>query len=127
MNLDDLTIGEAKELKKIFGNGSPVFFDNGLIGKYVIVRASQAGVHAGVLEKHFGREAVLIKARRLWYWKPAEGKAFLSGVATVGVDHSASKIGVENVRVHLTEDCEIIECSDKATTSIMEAPEYVPE
>ena len=53
MNLDELTIGEAKELKKMFDNDSPKFFDNGMIGKYVIVRASQAGVHAGILENQF--------------------------------------------------------------------------
>ena len=55
--------------------------DNGMIGKYVIVRCRDAGVHCGVLEAHEGREALLIDSRRLWYWKPAKGK-FLSASLT---------------------------------------------
>ena len=97
--------------------------NNGMIGKFVIVRCCDAGVHAGVLEMHEGRECVLSEARRLWYWKPADGAAFLSGVAVHGL-HPDSKLG-EPIRVHLTENCEIIECSDVAAKSIREARNYV--
>ena len=90
--------------------------NNGMIGKYVIVRCHDAGVHAGFLESHEGRECVLLQSRRLWYWKPATGK-FLSGVANNGLDAS-SKIGETLERIHLTENCEIILCSDKAAASI---------
>ncbi len=102
----------------------PATLDNGMIGKYVIVRCRDAGVHAGILEAHSGREAVLTEARRLWYWKPANNAAFLSGVAAQGL-HSTSKVGAP-VRVHLTDDCEIIECSAVAAQSIREAKSYVP-
>lgn len=97
--------------------------DNGMIGKYVIVRCRDAGVHAGVLVSHDGRECVLEEARRLWYWKPNNGQAFLSGVATDGL-HEDSKIG-NPIRVHLTENCEIIECTEAAAASIREAKSYV--
>lgn len=90
--------------------------DNGMIGKYVIVRCKDAGVHAGVLEKHEGREAVLTEARRLWYWKPLEGK-FLSAVSVYGLGKE-SKVGMPEIRTHLTEDCEIIECSREAEKSV---------
>lgn len=93
--------------------------DNGMIGKYVIVRCRDAGVHAGVLEAHDGREAVLSESRRLWYWKPAAGSKFLSGVAVNGL-HSDSKIGEAVPRLHLTEDCEIILCTKVAEGSIRE-------
>ena len=96
-----------------------------MIGKYVIVRCRDAGVHAGVLESTNGRECVLSESRRLWYWKPANGQAFLSGVAAYGLD-SASKIGAP-VKIHLTENCEIIECSDAAKASISGAPNYEPK
>jgi hypothetical protein len=96
---------------------------NGMIGKYVIVRCRDAGVHAGVLESNEGRECVLTEARRLWYWKPANGAAFLSGVATEGLNED-SRIGAP-IRVHLTENCEIIECSPKAAASIREVKSYV--
>lgn len=94
--------------------------DNGMIGKFVIVRCRDAGVHAGELVSHEGREALLKNARRLWYWKPAGNAKFLSGVATEGIDAS-SRIGAP-ITVHLTETCEIIMCSDRARGSLMDAP-----
>ena len=97
--------------------------DNGMIGRYVIVRCRDAGVHAGVLVSHAGRECVLIEARRLWYWRPANKAAFLSGVATEGL-HADSKIGATVERIHLTENCEIIACSDGATASIRGAKSH---
>lgn len=93
--------------------------NNGMIGKYVIVRCRDAGVHAGVLEAHDGRECVLTEARRLWYWKPANKAAFLSGVATEGL-HATSKVGAPVPRIHLTENCEIAECTPAAEASIRE-------
>ena len=93
--------------------------DNGMVGKYVIVRCRDAGVHAGVLEAHEGREAVLTDSRRLWYWKPAQKKKFLSGVAVAGLDKS-SKVGAALQRLHLTETCEIIACTDVSEKSIRE-------
>lgn len=98
--------------------------NNGMIGKCVIVRCRDAGVHAGTLEQHAGRECVLSESRRLWYWKPANGAAFLSGVAVEGL-HPDSRIGAP-VRIHLTENCEIIECTEKAARSIREAKSYEP-
>ena len=91
--------------------------DNGMIGKYVIVRCRDAGVHAGVLKAHEGREALLEDSRRLWYWKPASKKKFLSGVAVAGLD-SSSKIGTKLESLHLTETCEIILCTKQAEDSI---------
>lgn len=95
------------------------------IGKYVVVRCRDAGVHAGVLRSRAGRECELGQARRLWYWKPANKGAFLSGVATEGLDHKASKVGAP-VDILLTENCEIIACTDAAAASIVEAPTYEP-
>lgn len=120
MNIDDLTIGEAKALAAQFGGESQGVRDNGMIGRYVIVRCRDAGVHAGELVSHAGRECVLKDSRRLWYWKPAEGQKFLSGVAVAGL-HEDSKVGAVLERLHLTENCEIILCSDAAAQSIKEA------
>ena len=115
MNIDELTIGQAKELASMFGGNSQPL-DNGMIGKYVIVRCRDAGVHSGILESHDGRECVLTESRRLWYWKAAKG-AFLSSVAVDGVG-SDSKIGKEVPRIHLTENCEIIECTKDSQETI---------
>lgn len=120
MNIDDLTIGQARAIAAMFGAANQqgdTAFSNGMNGKYVIVRCRDAGVHAGVLESHNGRECVLTESRRLWYWKPADKQKFLSGVAVAGL-HEDSKVGAPLPRIHLTENCEIIECTAKAEASI---------
>ncbi|WP_425155515.1 DUF6948 domain-containing protein [Candidatus Palauibacter sp.] len=99
--------------------------DNGMVGKYVLVRCRDAGVHAGVLEEHEGRECVLAESRRLWYWRVADGGAYLSGVATEGL-HEDSKVGVALERLHLTENCEIALCTERAEQSIRGQPNYRP-
>jgi hypothetical protein len=95
--------------------------DNKMTGKYVIVRCRDAGVHSGYLEQYHGRECVLTKSRRLWYWRPADGAKYLSGVATEGLA-SDSKLGAELERLHLTENCEIILCTKKAEASLVNFP-----
>lgn len=95
--------------------------NNGMIGKYVIVRCRDAGVHAGVLESHEGRECVLTEARRLWYWRVKKGPSgdFLNAVALSGLE-KGSKVSAAVPRIHLTENCEIIEAATDAETSIRE-------
>ena len=121
MDINDLTIGQARELAKLLGAGSGGI-ESGMINKFVIVRCSDAGVHAGVLVSYDGRSCVLEESRRLWYWKVANNGFNLSGVATEGLDDE-SKVGAP-VRIHLTENCEIIECTEKAEQSIRKIKTY---
>lgn len=93
------------------------------IGKYVIVRCRDAGVHAGILKSRTDRQCELTESRRLWWWKVANKGAFLSGVATLGLD-SSSKVGAP-VDILLTENCEIIACNDEAAANIKGQPNYV--
>lgn len=97
-------------------------FKSDKIGKYVIVRCKDAGVHAGILESSNGRSCSLRESRRLWYWKPKNSAFFLSGVAKYGLDDS-SKIG-EKCDIDLTENCEIILCTPEAERSISEMESY---
>ena len=97
-------------------------FKSDKIGKYVIVRCRDAGVHAGVLVSAAGRSCSLKESRRLWYWKPANGAAFLSGVAVEGL-HEDSKVGAP-VDIDLTENCEIIACTPHAEASIRGTASY---
>lgn len=119
MDFYSMTLGDIKRIAAAFGEEKT---ESPFIGKYVIVRCRDAGVHAGVLVSASGRNCVLKDARRLWYWKPANGAAFLSGVASEGLD-SESKIGCP-VGIELTENCEIIMCSSSAQKSIMEAKSH---
>ena len=93
------------------------------IGKYVVVRTRDAGVHAGILKSRDGRACELTEARRLWYWKVADKGAFLSGVATLGLNHEDSKVGAP-IDIVLTENCEIIATTEKAAQSIAQAPTH---
>ncbi|NRA80166.1 MAG: hypothetical protein HRU18_18350 [Pseudoalteromonas sp.] len=96
-----------------------------ILGKYVVVRAKDAGVHVGNLEARNGRECLLTEARRLWYFECAEHGFTLSGVAEKGLTGD-SKIS-EPVTILLTEICEVIPCSEKAEKNIREYPTHSGE
>ena len=83
---------------------------------YVIVRTYSAGVFAGYLNHRDGKEAKILEARRLWYWK---GAASLSQLAVDGVGcPDECKFPVAVPSVELTEVIEILVCSEKAQKSI---------
>ena len=94
MNIDDLTIREAREIAALFANGnSPVAtttpkttWQHPLIGKRVLVRTYSAGVHIGTLvsvNPDNAMECHLKDALRLWKW--TDGGLSLSAVAHNGI------------------------------------------
>jgi hypothetical protein len=85
--------------------------------RYCIVRCRDAGVHAGFVSKHNGREVTLLKTRRLWRW---HGKT-LSGLATEGTtDAKQCKYADEIDEITVLDACEIIPCSSVGQKSIRE-------
>lgn len=123
MNIDDLTIGQAKELVKQFGgeNNEPESY---LLGQYVIVRSRESGVHAGFLTQRHNRLVVLKESRRLWYWK-AKMEHTLSAVALHGLGDGSKIAGVLPV-VEVLDACEIIPVSKSAMVSIQEFASHDP-
>src|SRR5512139_1391967 len=92
--------------------------------EYVIVRCTQAGVHAGYLEKQTKEHVVLTDARRIWYWT---GAASLSEIAVYGLNpakSSASKIAAKVSRIQLRQSdaCEVIACQPEGQASVEGAP-----
>lgn len=88
--------------------------------EYCMVRTYSAGVFAGYIESREGKEAVLRKARRIWYW---EGAASLSQLAVDGTSKpDKCKFPCEVDKVILTEVIEIIPITAKAQKSIAEVP-----
>ena len=84
--------------------------------KNVIIRTRSAGVFAGQLKSYKNQEAVLLNARRLWYWS---GAASLSQLSVDGVSNpDACKFPVEVAEVTLPEVIEILPLTDKARDSI---------
>ena len=117
MNLNDLTIGEAKQLATMFGSQSaPDCFGSEMIGKKVIIRTYSAGVWFGTLDQKAKSEVILKDARRMWKWWAAESIS-LSAVSIHGVRPEKSKIAQAVESVWL-EAIEIIPCEDKAIKSI---------
>lgn len=113
MNINDMTIGQAKELAAMFGNNQSQSGGNiasGFIGKYVIARCYSAGVHAGEVVSADGENVVLKDSRRLWNWKANDGVA-LSGLAQHGLNSSGCKIDSINPLIYLTGVCELIPCA----------------
>jgi hypothetical protein len=90
------------------------------IGKYAIIRADGAGVHAGKVEAIEGQSVTLTNSRRLWYWATPKGIA-LSGVAQHGITLE-SKVDTVNPLILINGVCEIIPCSATAQQSIEAAP-----
>lgn len=90
--------------------------------KYCIVRTYSAGVFAGYVKERTGKEATLLKARRLWYW---DGAASLSELAMHGVSKPGKcKFPCAVEEVQLTEVIEVIPATVKALESIKGVPEW---
>jgi hypothetical protein len=88
--------------------------------KYVIVRTYSAGVFAGYLKERKGKEAVVLNARRLWYWK---GASSLSQLSVDGVRFpNECKFPCEVEQVELTEVIEILPVTPEAKASIDSVP-----
>ena len=103
MNIEDLTIGQARELAALFGQTQKKKGDHPFLGKYVVVRTYSAGVHFGSLVDADGPEVILQNARRLWSWS---GALSLSEVATSGI--ASGKVSAVVPEIALTGAIEII-------------------
>ena len=125
MNIDELTIGEAKKLAAMFGgNGEAPKSPH--IGKKCIIRTYASGVHFGTLTAQHGRHVELTNARRLWRWDVAPHGISLSEVATFGPVGSRSKICCVVDEMSVLDALEVIPCSETAAGVIEGAEVYVP-
>lgn len=84
-NIDDLTLGQIKELTAL-ANNVPAVKSNGthpMLGKRCLVRTYSAGVHIGDVVYIDGIEVKLENSLRLWKWEG--GGLSLSAVANNGI------------------------------------------
>jgi hypothetical protein len=124
MNIDELTIREAKKLAALFTAGAcnvPTGISS-MIGKKAIIRTYSAGVWFGEVAEKEGNEIILKNARRLYYWKTVNKGLSLSEVAMLGL-HRDSKV-CQAVPLVWLQPIEIIPCSDVAIESIEGASDY---
>jgi hypothetical protein len=123
MNINDLTISEAKELASLFGSKSaPSSGCNSMIGKKCIFRSYSSGVHYGELIEKDGKEVIIKNARRLWYWKTTNKGISLNEIALAGVAKD-SKVCAAVEAIWL-EAIEIIPCTKEAIKNIEAQDEF---
>jgi len=120
MNIDDLTIGQAKELSSLFGAGKSAstsrIYDS-IIGEYVIVRSRNEGVNAGVVVAADETGIILADARRLHAHTPAdESLSWYEGVALSGL--SSDSRASAAVGKGIIEDYSWTKCTSQAEKSI---------
>jgi hypothetical protein len=85
---------------------------------YCIIRTYSAGVFAGYVKEREGQEAVILNARRLYYW---DGAASLSQLAMEGVNKPENcKFAMEVEEIILTNVIEIIKATEEARENINE-------
>lgn len=89
---------------------------------YVIIRATQAGVHAGELVSERGQRIELRNARRIWFWR---GAASLSELAVYGANNPAEcRFGAAVAKQVVLDACEIIHCQPAGEKMIRECAEW---
>ena len=112
--LDDLTIGEAKQLAQMFGQSAPAQCSakHPMLGKRCLIRTYSAGVHIGDVVHADGMEVKLENALRLWKWEG--GGLSLSAVANNGIIKGRLD---KTVEVFLTNAIEFIPTTKDAEKS----------
>jgi len=119
MNIDELTLGQIKELTKFFPIKSEINIakkSHPMIGKHCIIRTYSAGVHFGIVKDvdnkagGQGCDVLLENSRRIWKW---EGAFTLSEVAQAGVN-SSSRIASEVPETYICGVIEMIPTTESA-------------
>lgn len=124
MNIDNLTIKEAREIAAMFASmtepKTTTKITDNMIGEYVIVRSRNEGINAGYVVAADETGVVLGKARRLWYHKPSEvSESWYEGVANHGLS-ADSKISAPVIKKVIIENYSMTVCTEKARKSIEE-------
>ena len=109
MNIDNLTIGDARALAKLFGTESKLESPHPFLGKYVVIRAARSGVHVGVLSSVNDDKVILTDTRHIWSWN---GALTVSDIAVSGI--TGGKLSAVTPTNEISEVIEKIPCSEVA-------------
>ena len=118
MNIDDLTIGQAKALAAQFTSGASAVPSTPGNGRPVIVRSRDAGVQFGYLDRYEGSTVYLQNARQMWSWTAKSGGTLLD-CATHGV--KSGKFSGAAGAVIVIGACAIIDCTPEAVKTLEDA------
>jgi len=90
--------------------------NNPLIGKHVVVRARNAGVHIGTYKGNIDGCIELENSDRVWQW---EGSFTLSDVSQNGISKGRVGVEVPTLLIPLTDIGEILNLTENARESII--------
>lgn len=114
MNIYDLTLGQIKHLKAMFGSEATTKPQHVMAGRRCLIRTYSAGVHIGDVVAVNDMEVHLKNSIRLWKWEG--GGLSLSAVANNGIKGGRlNKTG----EVVLTNAIEIIPTTETAEASFV--------
>ncbi|MEE9510341.1 MAG: hypothetical protein V3V81_07595 [Candidatus Bathyarchaeia archaeon] len=112
MNIDDLTLGEIKQLQNLLTNNATTQAAHPMLNKSCLIRTYSAGVHIGkvtYINPDNSMEVKLEDSLRLWKWE--SGGLSLSAIATNGIKGGRlNKTG----EVYLTNAIEYIPTTEQA-------------
>jgi hypothetical protein len=97
-----------------------------LIGRRVLIRSSDSGVHYGTLIAVDGTAVRLENSRRLWEWSTGGTGISLSEVAICGIEHKGSKVTMVLPDLIVSGVCEIIPTHGMCDATIDGAPVHKP-
>lgn len=121
MNIEDITIGQAREIAGLFNNQTS---KHPMLGKRCIIRTYSAGVHIGTVDyinPQNSMEVKLVDSLRLWKWEG--GGLSLSAVANDGIKGGRlNKTG----EIYLTNAIEYIPTTEKAERTYVNFIEEIP-
>ena len=126
MNIDELTLGQVKQLHALF-DGSKTNQREGLqffIGKKCIVRTYSDGVWFGEIVEKQRMEVLIKNARRLYQWKNKKGIS-INSVAINGVDEDGCRFS-PTIPLHGVEAIGITPCTDESIKSIEGVKDATP-
>lgn len=118
MKLDEITIGEAKQLAVLFSAEPSGNRPHPMLGKRCLLRTYSAGVHIGDVTQINGCEVLLKNALRLWKWEG--GGLSLSAVANNGIVKGRLN---ETGEVYLTNVIEFIPTTKEAEKTFVKFTE----
>jgi hypothetical protein len=123
MNIDDLTIGQAKAIVAQFGARSDRT-QHHAVGRYCLVRSHMMGCMAGIVvsvsepNADSTRNVELKDARRLWRWWAAIGTGLDSVAASGLADRREVRVGAVSPWQEVTGVGQIIEATETGRQSI---------
>ena len=125
MDVNDLTVGQVKQLSSMLGATPKNTMLDRYVGKYVIVRSRNEGINAGEVVAIDSSGVVIKNARRIWWHKPKDnGQSWYEGVANTGL-HKDSKLSPPVGEKAIVEAYGITTCTDVARMSIEGHPNHV--